>query len=444
MQNQAVKYALEVDAKHKVIKVGKWQASRIYYNSPIRENDFTLKQEVLEENEADVDGLLAKIQGGGHRDVHKFIAPLLGNKFYAQLRAVSRKIWITPIEATLNKYCLHWGNTGPYFDEGQIRRAWQCLHLIEQAEQDGIHHVIPFLIYFMESPAGLKSKLGKGTWKKLAHSSLSANLCLVQRLIGIEWSYKHSNPNARAKKLMSRRSAEISEDVRFLVGVKKTVLRQYPTWPLQVGETYTANSAAIIRHEESRALLAWLNKYAKVTIREDVQQLAIMYRDTLHLSQAMGREFKARSPRKMRDYHNKLARESRELREAEKYKVVELVNKNMAWLKRYADEAAREFSNHKIKVEIICDYERLLDEGEAMRHCVADYQRRITSGKYIVASLKSDVQRSTLGIRLGVKAGSKAFVVDQHFGYDNTPLFCDASRAFAGEICDLCNHVYQK
>lgn len=448
VQQQDVKFPLEADQKQRIVKVGKWEADRIYYNSPMREEDFALKKRVLEKNGCDVEGLYPKYEGGGWRDAHKIISPLLGNKFYAQLRAVSRKVWITPIEDTLNKYCLYWNNwsSGPYFDEGQVRRTWKCLDLIKQLEKDGMSHVVPLVIYFMETPSALKRDLGKSTWKKIANSSLSFNMCLVLRLIRIEGDYENSNPTARIKRIMWRRFEELREDVKFLVSLKKTFVRRYTMYSLDLSDgSYGASNSGIIRNSDSKRLIEWLNKNARVSKFDEVEQLAVLFRDTMRLCKHLNREFKIISPRKMKDYHDKLAKESRLMRRAELMKVVDSVNKKMEWLQPYSEEINFKLSNEVIKFEVIRDYERLLDESDDMVHCVADYEYLITDQEYIVVALESAVERTTLGLYLDFENfETDRFVIEQHYGFNNELVKCEASMKLAKSICAICNEVYKK
>lgn len=447
-QKQSVEFPLEADHKHKAVRVGKWEADRIYYNYPIRENDLSLKKTILEKNGCEVNGLYPIYEGGGYRDAHRKIVPLLGSMFYSQLRAVSRKVWINPIEDTLNKYCRYWNSwkSQPHFDEGQVRRTWKYLNLIRQLEEDGMSHLAPIVIYFMDTPSALKRDLGKSTWKKLANSSLSFNKCLVRYLIRIEGEYKNSNPSKRIQRIMWRRFEELRDDLAFLVSLKKTFVRRYTSYPLDLGEGYYDDrKAGLVRSPESKKLMQWLNKHARVSNCGEVNQFAVMYRDTMRLCKNLGREFKVVSPRKMKDYHDKLSRESRMLRRTELMKVVDSVNKGMEWLQPYCDEVGSRIKNPKVTFEIIKDYERLLDESEEMEHCVADYEYLITDQEYIVVAMKSEVQRTTLGIYLDyMDYESRRFEIEQHYGYENEMLRCEESMKLAKIIVGICNDVYRK
>ncbi len=443
-QKQYVRFPLEADHKYKIVKVGAWEANCIYYNHPTRETDFSLKKLILEVNGCDVSGLHRKYGAGGFRDANNEISSLLGNKFYAQLRAVSRKVWITPIEDILNKYCLYWRATKrePYFDEGQVRRAWKCLDIIKQLEEDGMGHVAPIVIYFVETPSRLKRDLGKSAWKKIANSSLSFNMRLVSHLIRIEDEYKNSNPRTRTQRIMWRRFEEIREDLKFLVSLKKTLVRRYTSYHLGLGDDYyEMTKSSHIRKCESKRLLVWLNKHARVSNHAEVKNFVMIYSDTYRMCKNLNREFRVISPRKMKDYHDKLAKEMRVLRRAELSKVIESVNETMEWLNPYSEAINSQLSNENIKVEVIKDYGRLLDESEDMMHCVADYEDLIADQEYIVVSLESKVQRTTLGLVFDVE--TMQFHIEQHYGYENESPCCEASMQLAKKITSVCNATYK-
>lgn len=434
-----VKYPIAVDVLNRAISVGCWVADEIYYNHPMDERRLGLKEKILKAN-----GYTLQSWANpevGYLNVHKEICPLLGPKFYAQLRAITRKLWIEPIEEYLNKYCLCFYSTKrPYFDEGQLRRAWSVLSDIKQLEKDNMQNVAPFVIYFMLTPSALKKELGKSIWKKIANNSLTFNKAIVQNLIRLEGvDAKQRTVRFKAQKLQLNIMY-----LSVLLTLKKSLAKNLFQYVLSIAgsENYAKSESELYRdmllNDSLRDAIFWLNKYSKVSISRDVLRLSALYRDTIRLCRKFGVVFKPVSLNKMESLHDRLVREERIVRREELKSQVGPIDRQMQWLKPYSDAAEQVFSGGRVKVEIIADYLRLLEEGEELSHCVAGYVDSICDGNYIVVSLESDIERSTLGL---YRISDKEFQIDQHVVLENDNVKCTELLTMTSAILKTINAI---
>lgn len=438
-----MKYPIVVDAKTREIRVGAWKSDKIYYNYPLQENSLHLKNKILEENGIK-DSTARVTMEYGHREIHKEMIPLIGAKFYARLRAVSRKVWIEPVESILNKYCLYWNwaNRHPFYYEGQIRRTWKVLNYIKQAEEDGLSNIIPIIIFFMDTPSALKRDLGKSVWKKIANNSLSFNMCIVRHLSHLEGR----NSRVRVLRMNWTMFYEVREDLSFLLNLKKTLARNYSSYNFESDRSFDYEDPFsitpgqnVLRCNDSKKFILWINKYARVSNGSEINDMIQLYRDTRYMAKNHGLLFRECSPNKMKNFHDKLAKKSRLLRRQELLQYKQEANEGFLWLEPYSLAINKKCSYLKnINVELIDDYERLLDEGDAMEHCVADYESFISEESYIVISLEGKDNRSTLGLCLD---GDK-FIIEQHYGYDNDDVYCSKLNSTAKKIVSMVNQVY--
>lgn len=77
----------------------------------------------------------------------------------------------------------------------------------------------------------------------------------------------------------------------------------------------------------------------------------------------------------------------------------------------------------------------ILEEGKAMRHCVASYAERVADRQYLVVSIRKDGERhSTLGLRSVFDNGKCAWTYDQHYGVCNRYVDNPVARGIAKDI----------
>lgn len=426
MSASNLRFDIKSDPVTREISVGKWTSPMIHYNYPISESHLHLKRQILKANGIEL--LSETCFETGKKDVHIEIASYLGPKFYSRLRAESRNTWIKPVEDLLNKYCLYFPTRRkPYFSNGQVRRTWKVLPLLEQLSEDGMENVGPICIYFLDNPKALKRDLGKSIWKKLASNSLSLNMAIVKHLMDIRAD------DSRVLRMSWGDFAKVKSTLGFMLTLKKTLIRRYPNY----------SSIRNINSDEDRLLIKWINENARVSVPSSINSLINLYQDTKRLCSAFGLPFKVRSVKKMREQHDKLAYQSRLLRRKELIKHISAVNEMMEWLTPYDIALCQQFSGetkNNWQVTLIRDYERLLDEGDQMDHCVADYQELICEQTYMAISIVNEPHRSTLGLILE----NDQFVVDQHYHFDNQLVELKSFHQVAREILKLINTIYKE
>lgn len=111
---------------------------------------------------------------------NKFFAEMLGPRFNFRFFAANYWLWIgnrmTQRTGNMLKYGgKHWR----YYDSSLVDRAHSVLPCINEAERDGLYHLIPAILTHGASPQDIRAKIGRGAWRRVANNTVSRNLLIM-------------------------------------------------------------------------------------------------------------------------------------------------------------------------------------------------------------------------------------------------------------------------
>lgn len=130
---------------------------------------------------------------------NEFYALHLGSKFNDRFRRVNYKVWVSPYECEIKRFCY----IGRSLADNLVYQFHGAAGIINEALNDKLDHLVPVILATNKTPSDLKKLLGKSIWKRICKNSLSRNKLLInnifsmcQRLYGfnINWITTSSKP----------------------------------------------------------------------------------------------------------------------------------------------------------------------------------------------------------------------------------------------------------
>ena len=122
------------------------------------------------------------------KSLHKFFAEMLGPRFNFRFFAANYWLWIgnrmTERTGNMLRYeGMHWQK----YDASLVALANANLPYVNEAERDDLYHLIPAILFFGASPQGVRAKIGRGAWRRVATNSISRNLLIMRaaRRLGV-------------------------------------------------------------------------------------------------------------------------------------------------------------------------------------------------------------------------------------------------------------------
>ena len=292
-------------------------------------------------------------------------------------------------------------------DPAQFIKVAKNAELLEQATKDGQKNILPLILNQELPPQKLKSLLGKGVWKKLTRNSFHRNKLLV-------------NYN----------------DIPEVLNYDSTALKiACKDW----------------RHDPDA--FHWLKHvvgvpYSKHRERDAIVKLTT-YADTKDMAARLQLPFNEKwSPRKMEEKHTEYSRLQQRL--AEQRRIVRdkdyaerLVKLKAIDLSIFYKQTTWEKDG--VTATILTTYERIVEEGSEMHHCVAGYAERCLNKDYVVVSLTDGTIRTTLGAHtdLGIDS-SYRFSENQHYGKCNSRVEDERFISLADEVITSLNKMKLK
>lgn len=265
--------------------------------------------------------------------------------------------------------------------------------LLDQAKDDGILNISPFICQYNNSPAELKVMFGKH-WKKIANNSLHKNKYLL--------NYKEAGEYA-----------------------------EFPT-TLLMQRDLTRGSVNLMKH----LTLYYKGKWKGISKNREVIHL---FMDTERLAISLDKAVNPTwTPRRLKEEHDRMTKEVNARRyPKENYEVIKGIQTTEI---TYQDLVA---------VLVKSPYE-LAEEGTAMGHCVTSYDYQVKDGSYFVYSVRDkDMNRlSTIGVSVGTYGitsiypemyGENIFSKHQHYGKYNSIVTCEKQKAIAEQLIVLLN-----
>ena len=292
-------------------------------------------------------------------------------------------------------------------DPAQFIKVAKNAELLEQATKDGQKNILPLILNQELPPQKLKSLLGKGVWKNLTRNSFHRNNLLV-------------NYN------------DITEVLNYDSTALKIACKDW-------------------RHDPDA--FHWLKHvvgvpYSKHRERDAIVKLTT-YADTKDMAARLQLPFNEKwSPRKMEEKHTEYSRLQQRL--AEQRRIVRdkdyaerLVKLKAIDLSIFYKQTTWEKDG--VTATILTTYERIVEEGSEMHHCVAGYAERCLNKDYVVVSLTDGTIRTTLGAHtdLGIDS-SYRFSENQHYGKCNSRVEDERFISLADEVITSLNKMKLK
>lgn len=142
------------------------------------------KPDLIRRKEWDFD-LKAEICGypKGEREAkawNKFYAKMLGCKFNYRFFGANYGLWIAgKMEQRTGNLLRCDGKNWRSFNSSLVDRAHAVLPYVNEAERDGLHHLIPIILLHKAPPHAIRAKIGRGAWRRVANNAISRNLLIM-------------------------------------------------------------------------------------------------------------------------------------------------------------------------------------------------------------------------------------------------------------------------
>ncbi len=116
------------------------------------------------------------------KDVNKFYCEQVGPKFNRRFYAANYWLWLGHrFEKMTANMLRRSGSSGwRHYSPELVRRANAAYNYVKEAEGDALFHIIPAIVCFGKSPSDIKRQIGKGAWKRIANTSRSRNMRIMQ------------------------------------------------------------------------------------------------------------------------------------------------------------------------------------------------------------------------------------------------------------------------
>ena len=294
-----------------------------------------------------------------------------------------------------------------FINPAQFMKVVKNAELLEQATKDGQKNILPLILNQELPPQKLKSVLGKGVWKKLTRNSFHRNKILV--------NYK-----------------DISEVMNYDSTALKIAYKHWGPEPSAHHWLKHVVGVPYSKHKESDASM-------KLTT----------YSDTKDMAARLQLPFNEKwSLRKMDEKHTEYSRLQQRL--AEQRRIV----RDNDYAERLAKLKAIDLSTFYkqttwekdgVTATVLTTYERIVEEGSEMHHCVAGYAERCLNKEYVVVSLTDGTLRTTLGAHIDLGIGSICrFSENQHYGKCNSRVEDERFISLANEVITSLNKMKLK
>lgn len=308
-----------------------------------------------------------------------------GVKPSAAVKYINGAVYCATIKPYI-KYSDLWRVGKKPINIGVYKCVVQNWDLIQQAEKDGLKHLVPFIALTGLSPQELRKLYGKGLWKKISGNSYTRNVLLAKKGV-------------------------FSEVVEKIVDIPSTLLKT-PKNP---------NILHWIAKTENVPLKSTLNRSNR-----DYRLLYDQVSDCMRMKSDLGQPFSfSWSRRRMVEEHENATRHFRQMREERWAKQDAEYKKrlNKAQTRNLSDTyKTTNWDSCGVTANLLTTYDEIIDEGNKMHHCVGSYAMQSMEGEYLVLHLEGDNYKSTVGLhRTGASKAlnSSNWSIQQHYGVCN-------------------------
>ena len=308
--------------------------------------------------------------------------------FYKHLMVVYGKDLVT-------KLC--YGRSG--ITVTRVQKLAKSFDKVKLAVADKQHNMLPLVVATGKSVKEIKDSCTKSTWKKLINNSFSRNKLIAE--------YADS------------RSVRSQASFGFIATLPSTLLK---------------NMAFDITalHGLEQEMVDWVVDKARqgrfLKDKAKVRKLYNTLRDVRRMCQQFDVQFNIKwGLKRVEELHEDFTKRLREQRESKNKEQSESLSKPI----EYGNFPLNSFTylDGKIEVSLLASGNEVMEEGRTMHHCVGGYATSCMKETYAVFSLKSEADRSTLGVTqtgvqystiVGDKQDSFSWKVQQHYSYCNS------------------------
>lgn len=336
----------------------------------------------------------------------------LGPKFKQRYMAACYDVYIKNcLPEIKTKFCkMEFGHSFYMFDFKKVSLVDSAKEHIEQALSDGQYNIIPFIIERQKSAHEIKLEMGKGLWKSIIKNSKSKNI-LIARLF--------------AKAVYSN-ILEKREVYRLLNSLKSSLLKNM-----------LLDKRGIVDYHSFRQELTEINKQSVTSkdfnffhiIRhyEDLKRMARIYNQPYNSKWSVKRAFAE---------HDRLSRMSiymlYNFPDGSVFSASAVFEEKL--LKKYPNgiinlkDHIENSRVYKIRLDVLKSKKDYIDEGEAMKHCIASYMVKAYEGEYITIHLSlldsngNPEDDKNLHSTLGIEIDDDIMSIQQHYSIGNSSL----------------------
>lgn len=290
---------------------------------------------------------------------------------------------------------------------GQFAKVVKNAELLEQAIKDGQKNILPLILDQELPPQKLKTLFGKGTWKKLTRNSFHRNKILV------------NYSNIRDVMNYDSTALEIAKNRWDIEPCAYHWLRNV------VGIPYSS-------HKEGNAKL-------NTTI----------YADTKHMATRLQCPFNEKwSLRKMEEKHTEYSSLQQRITEQRRIEYDKDYAERLSKLKAvdlsvFYNQTVWEKDG--VTATILTTYERIVEEGSEMHHCVAGLVEHCMNKEYAAVSITDGTLRTTLGVYIvSCDDSTYNFSESQHYGKYNSLVEDERFISLAKEVITSLNKMKLK
>lgn len=278
------------------------------------------------------------------KTINRLFAEILGPKFNRRFFAANYWLWIgnrmtTRTANMLRYHGYHWRD----YNASLVKRANAALPYVNEAERDGLYHLIPAILYYKTSPQQIRAEIGRGAWRRVASNSVSRNLLILHAVL---------------------RCREVDRKDAFVR------LLDIPSGILPAIE-YGANENEVIAARITPRKRPLEFKHT-VDIVKDTRQLTL---DRFNAKWSLARL----------QHEHDLATKA--------------IMRNKYSTENFAD--SWKFAEDGFLAELLTSQEEIATEGAIQHHCVARYAQNAANGQCLIFKISGE-ERATASIENGV------------------------------------------
>jgi len=305
------------------------------------------------------------------------------SNFKKVFNAMMYALWVKPYKKDIHKYLT--------FSAGRItpkvvNKYHKVKTILDQNKKDGIENISPICFATGQTPQQLKTRVGKSAWKKICKNTFTRNL------------------------LIAKHMGSSTGNINILLETPSSILKQ--------ANSPYAKGARESLYAIRKAGFPLTHTFRHSADRNKVKLIQNIYADTERMSKQLEKAFNSDwSIGKLQAKHSEYA---------------DIIRK-----RKFSDEPFAVLDNITVKhlefgeytATLLTSALEIVQEGDAMHHCVSAYVDSVREGRYLVYSIKKDgVRSSTLGVFsptkitgiLGEK--SKVWSYQQQYGVCNQPV----------------------